>query len=53
MASSMSGPQSLAAHQEQFHVAEYTSLHGEIRELITEALTLARQGLFATGAVWA
>jgi hypothetical protein len=49
----MSEPQPLATHQEQFHVAEYTSLHGEIRELITEARTLERQGLFAIGAVWA
>jgi hypothetical protein len=36
----------------QFHVAEYTSLHGEIRELVSEARTLERQALFATGAVW-
>jgi hypothetical protein len=34
-------------------VAEYASLHGEIRELIAEARTLERQVLFGTGAVWA
>lgn len=37
----------------QFHLAEYTSLHGEIRELNGEARTLERQALYATGAVWA
>ena len=36
----------------KFHLAEYSSLHGEIRELITESRTLERQVLFATGAVW-
>lgn len=36
----------------QFHIAEYGSLHGEIRELLIEARTLERQVVFATGAVW-
>ena len=38
---------------EKFHLAEYNTLHGEIRELITESRLLERQVVFATGAVWA
>jgi hypothetical protein len=53
MASSPNEQRSLRAHEVQYHVAEYASLHGEIRELIAEARTLERQVLFATGAVWA
>ena len=49
----MSENTSLRSESTQFHVAEYGSLHGEIRELNTEARTLERQTLYATGAVWA
>jgi hypothetical protein len=37
----------------QFHIAEYSSLHGEIRELNGEARALERYVLFTTGGVWA
>ena len=37
---------------EKFHLAEYNTLHGEIRELIAESRLLERQVIFATGAVW-
>jgi len=53
MTSSPNEQRSFSASQAQYHVAEYASLHGEIRELIAEARTLERQVLFATGAVWA
>jgi hypothetical protein len=48
----MSASGSLASISTQYHIAEYTSLHGEIRELNTEARMLERQVLYATGAVW-
>ena len=53
MASSPNERRSLGAQEAQYHVAEYASLHGEIRELNVEARTLERQVLLATGAVWA
>ena len=36
-----------------YHLAEYTSLHGEIRELNAEERVLEKQAIFATGVVWA
>ncbi len=38
---------------EKFHMAEYNTLHGEIRELVAESRLLERQVIFASGAVWA
>ena len=34
-------------------MAEYNTLHGEIRELVAESRLLERQVIFATGVAWA